>query len=202
MSGAQFWRHSESIRVLSHSNINHIKGEFDMKIMTSLLATAVAAAAIATPVAAQVPGTYSGTTADGQSVSFVVATDPNNGEYALTSASINFSAPCKNQDYTLNTGWGFGLEADIVKRRVVTTQSGNYFYFAINLLFSTDGQSATGTLESISPTLFQTPTATKPNTSAYCESPKASPDLDPAACCRFQELGQTEPAVTSFNHKD
>jgi len=143
-----------------------------MKIMMSLLATAVVAAATATPAAAQVPGTYAGTTADGEGVSFVVSTDPNTGAYALTSASINFAAPCKNQDYTLYTGWGFGLEADIVDRKVLATPSDNYYYFTINLTFSTDGQSANGSLSSITPTLYNATGGAKPNTTAFCESPK------------------------------
>jgi hypothetical protein len=143
-----------------------------MKTMMSLLATAVVAAATATPAAAQVPGTYAGTTADGESVSFIVSTDPNTGAYALSSASINFAAPCKNQDYTIYTGWGFGLEADIVNRKVLTVQTDNYYYFDINLTFAADGQSAKGTLESISPTLYNATGATKPNTTLICTSPK------------------------------
>jgi len=143
-----------------------------MKTMMSLLATAVVAAAAATPAAAQVPGTYAGTTADGQDVSFVVATDPNTGAYALTSASINFVAPCKNQVYTLYTGWGFGLEADIVDRKVLATPSDNYFYFTINLTFAPDGQSAKGTLTSISPSLYSATSGAKPTTATLCESPK------------------------------
>jgi hypothetical protein len=140
-----------------------------MKILFTACGGAILLAALATPAAAQVAGTYAGTTADGVGLSFVVDTDTGNGDLALTSASIGFSAPCKNSTYVLNTGWGFGLTADIVHHKVTYEAIDNYFVFDFSLTFSSDGQTATGTITSYSPTL--TPVTNKPKKSLYCESP-------------------------------
>jgi hypothetical protein len=141
-----------------------------MKSLINACGGAILAAALATPAAAQVAGTYAGTTADGVGLSFVVGTDSNNGDLALTSAGINFTAPCKNSTYVLNTGWGFGLTADIVHHKVSYVAIDNYFVFTFSLDFSSDGQSATGTITSVSPTL--TPVSNKPKKALFCESPK------------------------------
>ena len=45
------------------------------------------------------PGTYAGTSADGNTVQFVVGTDPNNGNSAVTGATVFFSAPCANSTF-------------------------------------------------------------------------------------------------------
>jgi hypothetical protein len=75
---------------------------------------------------AQVAGTYAGTATDGNGVKFVVETDTTTGELAVTSASIVFSAPCKNSTYVLNSGWGFATLADINRaRRAVIAANGN-----------------------------------------------------------------------------
>lgn len=141
-----------------------------MKSMFNACGGALLAAALATPAAAQVAGTYAGTSADGVGIQFVVSTDSSNGDLALTSASIGFSAPCKKSTYVLNTGWGFGLTADIVNRRVSYVAIDNYFVFTFNLTFSSDGQSATGSITSVSPTV--TPVSNKPKKALFCESPK------------------------------
>jgi hypothetical protein len=146
-----------------------------MKNMISICGAALIAAAIATPAAAQVPGTYSGTTADGSGLSFVVGTDPNTGSLAVTSASIFFSAPCRGSTYVLNTGWGFGLADDIANGKVTISQVDNYFHFAITLDFSSDGQSATGKITSTSPTLY--PVSTRPTKALICTSPKQALNL-------------------------
>jgi hypothetical protein len=131
------------------------QGRFAMKTIIYAYGAAIIAAALATPSMSQVAGTYAGTSADGNAVSFVVGTDTNNGELAVTTANISFSAPCKNSTYELNTGWSFGLLADINKaRKVFISENGNYFRFKISLDFDSDGQSATGTILSTSPTLY------------------------------------------------
>jgi hypothetical protein len=142
---------------------------------------AIIAAALATPAIAQVEGTYVGTSADGNGLTFIVGTDPNTGDLAVTSASIFFTAPCKNSTYVLNTGWGFGLNSDIKFRRVAISSNDNYFAFAITLDFASDGQSATGTITSTSPTL--TPVGPRPTHALICTSPKQelALTLQPAA---------------------
>ena len=121
----------------------------------AFFAAAAFAATLAGPAAAQVAGTYSGTSADGNGISFTVATDPNTGALAVTGASVGFSAPCKgNVGVTLNTGWGYGLLADISNGQVSNVSQSTYFDIAFNLTFSSDGQSATGQIETVSPDLY------------------------------------------------
>lgn len=141
-----------------------------MKSLFKACGGIILAAALATPAAAQVAGTYAGTSADGVGINFTVGTDSSNGDLALTGAGIGFSAPCKNSTYVLNTGWGFGLTADIVNRKVKYVAIDNYFVFTFNLTFSADGQSATGEITSVSPTV--TPVSNKPKKALFCELPK------------------------------
>jgi hypothetical protein len=142
-----------------------------MKTIINAFGAAIIAAALATPAMAQVPGTYAGTSADGNGVKFVVGTDSTTGELAVTSASIIFSAPCRNSTYVLNTGWGFATVADINRaRKVLIAANGNFFRFNIALDFASDGQSATGTILSTSPTLY--PVGPKPTHALICTSPK------------------------------
>jgi hypothetical protein len=136
----------------------------------SIAAIAAFTAGLAGTASAQIIGTYTGTTADGNGLTFIVDTDTNTGALALTSASIGFSAPCKGEAFTLNTGWGYGLTSDIVAHKVSVTTNDNYFYFVYSLKFSTDGQTATGTLEAISPTVY--PVTGKPTKALFCTSPK------------------------------
>jgi hypothetical protein len=143
-----------------------------MKHIVNVCGAAMLAAALATPAAAQVAGTYNGTSADGSGLQFVVGTDSSNGELAVTSATVFFTAPCKKSTYVLNTGWGFGLTADITKGKVTYTVPDNYFVITFSLDFSKDGQSATGTILSVSPTLA--PVSDKPKTALICTSPKQS----------------------------
>lgn len=141
-----------------------------MRSLINVYSAAIVAAVIATPAAAQVVGTYQGTSTDGQGLTFVVGTDTNTGELAVTSATIFFSAPCKGSTYVLDTGWGFGLTDDIKKGKVSISATDNYFTFAVTLDFASDGQSATGTVTSISPTLE--PVGKRPTKALICTSPK------------------------------
>jgi hypothetical protein len=124
---------------------------------------------IASPAAAQVAGTYSGTSADGSGITFVVSTDASTGNLALTSASIGYSAPCKGESFTSTGGWGFGLTSDIVKGRVTSNTYNSFFDFFVKLSFSRDGQSATGTIATIVPTLYTT--TAKATRALFCEAP-------------------------------
>jgi len=141
-----------------------------MKSLFNACGVALLATTLATPAAAQVAGTYSGTSADGSGLTFVVGTDSGNGNPAVTNATIFFSAPCKKSSYVLNTGWGFGLTADIVHHKVKYTAIDNYFVISFSLDFS--GDTATGTITSISPTL--SPVSAKPKKALICESPSQS----------------------------
>ena len=135
-------------------------------ILAPLALAGVCACAIS-PAAAQVAGTYSGTTADGNGVSFTVATDPNTGVLAVTGATVFFSDMCRDGS-TLNTGWGYGLNQDIVARKVSNTTAGSYFTITFNLNFAANGQSATGRVASFSPSL--NPVGPHPTSALYCKS--------------------------------
>jgi hypothetical protein len=145
-----------------------------MKTIIIAYGAAIIAAALATPAMSTppAPGTYAGTSADGNNVTFVVGTDTSNGEPAVTSATIFFSAPCTNSTYVLSTGWGFGLVADISKANkvVINDVNGNYYRFDITLDFDSESQSATGTVLSTSPTLY--PVGPRPTHALICTSPK------------------------------
>jgi hypothetical protein len=142
-----------------------------MKRSINIFGAAIVATVIAAPAMAQVAGTYGGTSADGNGVTFVVGTDPSTGNLAVTSATIFFTAPCKNDTYVLNTGWGFGLTQDIAANgRVTISETGNYYTFYVALDFASDGQSVTGTIISISPTL--TPVGPRPTHALICTSPR------------------------------
>lgn len=131
---------------------------------------AVLVAALATPAAAQVAGTYSGTSADGNGVSFTLATDPNTGNLQITGAGVGFTAPCKKSTYVLNTGWGWNPGTEITGKTVTSVNDGNYFDITFKLKFSADNQSATGTIATVSPALNN---AVEPARKAlFCASPK------------------------------
>ena len=128
--------------------------------------------ALAQPAAAQVAGVYTGTAADGSGVTFTVGTDPNTGALAVISVGIGFSAPCKNNTFVLQTGWGYNPNADISNGKVSWNYDFNYLSSAISLNFAGNGQSATGTITSISPTLYTV--GPKPKKALFCSSPKQS----------------------------
>ncbi len=130
---------------------------------------AVLASSIVAPAAAQVAGTYMGTSADGSGITYTVSTDTATGNLALTAASIGYNAPCKGESVSTGGGWGFGLTSDIVKHKVTSDVYGANFDFLVKLTFSTNGQTATGTIESILPTLY--PTTGKATKALYCVSP-------------------------------
>jgi hypothetical protein len=133
------------------------------------IALAALAAVAATPATAQLAGTYSGTSADGNSVNFVVSTDPGTGVLAVTSGSNFFSALCAKDGSILNSGWGYGLTQDIVNRQVSAVLANPYFTISFKLRFAANGQSATGSISTISPTL--TPVGPAPKKALYCKSP-------------------------------
>jgi hypothetical protein len=141
-----------------------------MKSLFYVCGGVIMAAAFAMPAAAQLQGTYNGTSADGQSVSFTVGTDPNTSEPEITGATVWFLAPCKNSTYSLGEGEGWGPDADIANRKVSATFSVPGFYNVFSLKFASDGQTATGTVESIAP--YLNPANSPPKNSLFCESPK------------------------------
>lgn len=90
-------------------------------------------------------GTYSGTAADGSSVSFTVGKD-SGGKLAVISAYMGFNAKCKGAiPSTFSTGWGFDTDA-VIKNDSASFVYGNggADYFYVPLSFSFSGTSVTG----------------------------------------------------------
>ncbi len=129
---------------------------------------AALAALFALPAAAQVAGTYSGASANGDGVTFTVGTDTGTGVLAVQSASIGFSALCRDGS-TLNSGWGYGMNQDIAHKRVSNTTYGPYFTIKFTLKFSADNQSATGTVSTVTSSL--SPIGPAPKKVLLCRSP-------------------------------
>ena len=133
----------------------------------TLAFSALCAIALSTPGSAQTAGTYTGTSADGQQVSFVVGLDGGNN-LAVTSASISFAAPCKGGTApTLYSGWGFGTDAVITKGKATMTAPDPFFYIVASLKFS--GSTVTGNISTRAP--YLDPGKTPPNIADFCESP-------------------------------
>jgi hypothetical protein len=133
----------------------------------TLAFSALCAIALASPVAAQTAGTYTGASADGQTVSFVVGLD-SNSVLAVTGASVDFQAPCKGGTApTLYSGWGFAADAVITGRKAVLVAPDPYFYITANLKFV--GSTVTGTITT--KTAYLDPGKTPPKLADFCESP-------------------------------
>ncbi len=140
-----------------------------MKLANTLKAAA-AALLLAAPANAwaQQAGTYNGTTADGNSVSFAVGTD-GNGNLAITGATIWFLATCAATGDTVNEGWGFGTD-DVITGNKVDFAGGSddfYIYAPGTVVFR--GNTMSGHLDSRE-TIFKT-NSTPPSGAQLCISP-------------------------------
>ena len=128
-------------------------------------------ALLSTAASAQSAGTYTGTTADGQNVSFTVTQDPTSGDYSITGENISFSAPCKDSTITLNTAWGTGYTVPITKGVAKLALQDTYFFFSGTLHFT--GTTLSGMLASTSPDLSYSTTG-RPTKALFCVSPAQS----------------------------
>ena len=126
------------------------------------------AAVAASPARALEVGLYQGTTADGNNVQFTVTKDPTAGTYSITSASISFTAPCRNTTQVLNEGWGFSLAAPITSGVAQINATSDYYSFIGTVYFT--GLTFHGSVTSRSGALSNA--AAPPTQSIYCMSPK------------------------------
>ena len=133
----------------------------------TLAFSALCAMALSTPGLAQKAGTYSGTSADGEPLSFTVGLDGNN-VLAVTGASISFIAPCKGGTVpTLSSGSGFSSDAVITGHKASIVAPDPFFYITASLKFA--GTRVTGLITTRSP--YLDPGKTPPNKADFCESP-------------------------------
>jgi len=136
-----------------------------------LVAAAALTAALASPAAAQVVGTYIGNAADGSYFSVTVGVDSNTSLYEIVGASVNFTAPCKGTTgYVLNSGWGFDPETDITNDAVTVNYDFNYGSIAFTLTFDNSNNTVAGSVSTIAPTLYQV--GVKPKKALICTSNK------------------------------
>lgn len=139
-----------------------------MKTPSTLAALAALSIFPFVPALAQKAGTYSGTTDDGNSVSFTVV--DNGGTFEMTSASINFTDTCKHPDGTANEGWGFFVGRNISSGGKVSFISQNdYYYILAKLRFVSDSK-IRGSL--ISRTAVFVPGADPPTAAYFCSAAK------------------------------
>ena len=124
--------------------------------------------------AAQMAGVYSGTSADGNTVSFTVSTD-SSGVLAVTSANVFFSAQCNFGGPVLTEGEGFGLDAQISGGRASSVFSFPQFYIDLTFAFYPNGQMARGTVTTVASALE--PAADRPTKSYTCTSPRQAMTL-------------------------
>ena len=118
---------------------------------------------------AQQAGTYQGTSADGEPVTFIVGTDYNTGKLAVLGATVAFYAPCKGTNNPVETTWGFGFTHDIDDGKASFSYTDQYyFYITANFVFN--GTSVTGSIASRTASLV--PGNPTPSKSTFCMSPK------------------------------
>jgi hypothetical protein len=135
-----------------------------------LVAALLCAGTMAPAARAQQAGTYSGTSADGQNVSFVVGTDSNTGKLQITSFNLGITAPCHPGSYTYSTAWGVGGDGkDLTSHSTTYTYSFGYLYLVASMKFTSAG--ATGKITSYTPT-FAPVNSGHPKKSVFCKSPQ------------------------------
>jgi hypothetical protein len=160
----------------------------------TLAFAALCAMAWSTAGQAQQAGTYSGTSADGEPLSFIVGTDFNTGNLAVLGATVSFYAPCRSQGNPVNTTWGFGFTQDIKNGKASLSYTDTYyFYITANFVFN--GTAVTGSITSRTATFV--PGNPVPNKAQYCIAPKQAfsanlsldaktPPLPPGASIHYQ----------------
>jgi hypothetical protein len=96
---------------------------------------------------AQTLGGYSGTTADGNTITFTVAKDSNN-KVAVTGMGIGYTAKCRGTaPATYNSGIGFGADAVIKSEKAkYTAGAGGEEYYYIPITFDFASSPVSGTI--------------------------------------------------------
>ena len=161
-----------------------------MNIRFALFGALAACAASSSPALAQKVGTYSGTTTDGQGVSFTVTQDANATTLSITSAQIFFNATCRNSTETLNEGEGYGLSTPIVNHQAPIAATFTDFNFVGTVYFV--GTTMHGNVTSRAAKLSTA--NTPPTQSLFCMSPSktftgtlqtATPSIMPPAAGNY-----------------
>jgi len=156
--------------------------------MKRLAAAAALAAAFATQAAAQVTaGTYAGTSADGNSVTVYVGTDPYTNNTAIVGAAIYFTAPCHGGTGTvLVSGIGYDPNSDLTGNQVTVNFDEANIASTITLTFNPTANTAAGTIETAAPDLY--PAGVKPKKALLCVSKKQPVSLTYAGMSKVPAL--------------
>ena len=116
---------------------------------------------------AQTAGNYTGTIADGSTMSFTVGNDANN-VLAVTSFGFSFTDTCHPGSSTLASGWGLAADAPITAGKA--TYKDKFAYLNLLVTFTFSGSTATGTIANQAPT-FAPYHGAKPTKAVFCSSP-------------------------------
>jgi hypothetical protein len=137
-------------------------------MMTARTLTAILAVTLftATGASAQLAGTYSGHTADNNSISMVVT--ESGGIFTATTMNVGFVADC-NTGNSVSEGWGFLANQQFVSKAMNFTSHNDYYYIYGNAHFS-GNTVIKGVITSVTAT-FQ-PGHTPPIRAQFCSSPK------------------------------
>lgn len=125
---------------------------------------------VASPALAIKLGHYSGTTADGHTILFVVARDPNTNAPELSSLTINYSAHCSQTGDTYGSGTQYGVADghDFARGRLTFTEH-TLFTYNRNVIIFTSHTTAKGTTVY---TVGALGSGTPPKRSQLCTSPE------------------------------
>jgi len=112
-----------------------------MNTCTRTLIAAAALSLAAGSALAQQAGVYTGTTSDGNGISFTVTADPDTGALTLTSLGLGFVVNCKKSGHTIGYGTGTGDNTPIVGNSIARTYTYVNFYEKILISFAGSGAS-------------------------------------------------------------
>ena len=115
---------------------------------------------------AQLAGTYSGMSADGNTIVMVVT--ESSGVFTATTTNVGFVASCNIPGNTVSEGWGFLLNQQFVNNAMSFTSHNDYYYIFGKAHFS-GNTVIKGVITSLTATFA--PGNTPPIKSQFCKSP-------------------------------
>jgi hypothetical protein len=150
------------------------------------------ALATATGTLAQQAGNYSGTTADGHTITLTVT--ESGGIFSITTMNVSFLANCNIPGNTIYEGWGFYLGQPFVSGALNFVSHNDYYYIFGKAHFS-GNTVINGVITSLTATFA--PGNTPPIKSQFCKSPNQAFSLtkQPAA-----ELPPVAPGTAVVRH--
>lgn len=116
---------------------------------------------------AQALGNYSGTLANGASISMTLTADPTTGAPQVTSMGISIQGNCKPSG-TVNEGWGWNPGVDFIKGKLSYSTDTGYAYFYVKLTGTASGSTISGTISESTP-IFA-PWTKQPKSALFCSS--------------------------------